>query len=158
MFYFIGVVVTLFGFWVAMSGELVPFLLGAGLVSAVAVALMGRRMAVVDAEGAPFSFGPGAVTYWPWLIREIAKSAWDVTKIIVDPRLPISPTLVRVKSGQRTVVGRVTYANSITLTPGTISIELAGDEILVHALTRTGAEDLQSGGMNRRVSQFEGST
>lgn len=154
---FVGVVVALFVFWLAMSGELVPLLVGAGVLSAVAAALMGRRMSVIDAEGAPFRFGLGALTYWPWLIREIAKSAWGVTKIIADPRLPISPTLVRVKTGQKTAVGRVVYANSITLTPGTISIELAGDEILVHALTHAGAEDLQSGGMDRRVLQFEGS-
>lgn len=157
MFYFVGMVVTLFGFWVAMSGELVPFLLGAGLMSALAVALMAARMDVLDAEGAPFRFGIGAATYWPWLVREIAKSAWGVTRIIIDPRLPISPTMVRVRTNQKTTVGQVTYANSITLTPGTISIELAGDEILVHALTRAGAEDLQSGAMDRRVSRFEGS-
>jgi len=85
------------------------------------------------------------------------KSAWDVTRIILNPRLPVSPTLVRVKTSQKTTVGVVTYANSITLTPGTISVDVGRGEILVHALTREGAAGLQSGEMDRRVTRFEGS-
>ncbi len=80
---------------------------------------------------------------------------WDVTKRILDPRLPISPCLIRVKTSQTSDVGRVIYANSITLTPGTISIALEDDEILVHALTREGAEGLAGGDMDRRAAAFE---
>ncbi|MDP1718034.1 MAG: Na+/H+ antiporter subunit E, partial [Burkholderiales bacterium] len=86
----------------------------------------------------------------------IVKSAWDVSKIILNPRLPISPTLIRVKTTQKTAVGVVTYANSITLTPGTISVDVKQGEILVHALTCEGAAGLQSGEMDRRVTRFEG--
>ncbi len=74
--------------------------------------------------------------YWVWLLKEIIKSAWDVSKIIVHPKLPISPTLVRFKPSQRTDVGLVIHANSITLTPGTITIEATSEEFLVHGLTR----------------------
>jgi multicomponent Na+:H+ antiporter subunit E len=93
--------------------------------------------------------------YWPWLVWEIVKSAWQVSRIIVHPRLPISPTLQRIKSSQRTDVGRTVFANSITLTPGTIAVEVGSDEILVHALTREGAQELAGGQMDRRVSEFE---
>ena len=79
-----------------------------------------------------------------------------MSRIIVDPALPISPTMVRVKTSQKTQVGQVTYANSITLTPGTISVAIAGDEILVHALTREGAQGVADGDMDRRVTAFEG--
>lgn len=157
MLYAISSVVILFGFWLLLSGFFTPFLMSAGVVSAVAVVAFGWRMKVVDQEGHPVHLGPRAVTYWPWLFKEIVKSALDVSRIILDPRLPISPTLVRVKPSQKTTVGVVTYANSITLTPGTVSVEVSGDEILVHALTREGAEGLASGEMDRRVSQFEGS-
>ena len=78
----------------------------------------------------------GRVTYFPWLIREIAKSAWAVTKIILHPSLPISPTMTVVRASQRTRVGVATYANSITLTPGTITVGVNGNELTVHALVR----------------------
>jgi multicomponent Na+:H+ antiporter subunit E len=64
--------------------------------------------------------------------------------------------VIRVKAGQRRDLGRVIYANSITLTPGTVSIDVEGDEILVHALTREAAEGLRSGVMDRKVCEFEG--
>jgi multicomponent Na+:H+ antiporter subunit E len=79
-----------------------------------------------------------------------------VARIVLDPRLPISPTLVRVKASQKSAVGVVTYANSITLTPGTVTVEIAQGEFVVHALTREGADSLQEGEMDRRVTRFEG--
>lgn len=148
--------VVLFLFWLVLSGHYTGFLIGAGIACAVAVALIGRRMGVVDDEGHPIHLSLRALTYWPWLLWEIVKAAWDVTKIVMHPRLPISPTLIRVKASQRSEVGIVTYANSITLTPGTISVEVTGDEILVHAITIAGAESLAAGDMDRRVTAFEG--
>jgi multicomponent Na+:H+ antiporter subunit E len=64
--------------------------------------------------------------------------------------------LIRVKTSQRRDAGRVIYANCITLTPGTVSIDVTGDEIVVHALTREAARDLASGEMDRRVTRYEG--
>lgn len=152
----ISLVVTLFVFWLLLSGHYTPFLLSVGLASSLVIVwLSARLMSVVDREGHPIHLSIGAFTYWPWLSWEIAKSAWDVTKRILDPKLPISPVLVRIKASQRTAVGRVTYGNSITLTPGTITLELEGDNLLVHALTRDSAESLRGGAMDRRVSRFE---
>lgn len=150
-------VLVLYIFWLLLSGYFEPFLLAAGLGSALAAVWLAHRMDVIDHEGHPIYLGWSALTYWPWLFKEIAKSAWDVTKIIVHPRLPVSPQIVRVKATQRTTVGRVTYANSITLTPGTVSLEVTGDTIVVHALTREGAAALAEGTMDRRVTRFEGS-
>jgi len=84
------------------------------------------------------------------------KSAWDVSRIILDPRLPISPTLVRFRPSQTTAVGLVTHANSITLTPGTITVEADADLFVVHALTRAGAAGVVSGDMDGRVRAVEG--
>ena len=146
---------SLFLFWLLLSGYFTPFLVSAGLGSAVAVVLISRRMRVIDAEGHPIQMLPRALPYTAWLIVEIVKSAWVVSKIILDPRLPISPTLVRFKPTQRTSVGLVTHANSITLTPGTITIEASRGGFLVHALTRDGAAGAANGDMDARVTACE---
>jgi multicomponent Na+:H+ antiporter subunit E len=113
-------------------------------------------MDVVDREGHPLHLAPRAMlTYWPWLIKEIVKSAWDVSRIIMHPRLPISPTLLSVKSTQKSDLGRTIFANSITLTPGTISVRVGRGEILVHALTAQTARGLSEGEMDRRVTELE---
>jgi multicomponent Na+:H+ antiporter subunit E len=147
--------VTLFLFWIVLSGYFTPFLLAAGAVSAVAVVAFARRLEVVDPEGHPVHFAGMALRYWPWLAKEIVKSAWEVTVIILHPRLPISPRLVRVRSTQATAVGRVVFANSITLTPGTVTVEAGRGEFLVHALTREGAASLAGGDMDARVTRNE---
>jgi multicomponent Na+:H+ antiporter subunit E len=147
---------VLFAFWLLLSGFFTAFLMLAGIGSSLAVVLFARRMDVVDHEGHPIDLAPRAlVVYWPWLVKEIVKSACTVARIILSPTLPISPTLVRVRATQRTDVGRTTFANSITLTPGTISVEVGEDEFLVHALTREGATELAAGEMDRRVTEFE---
>jgi multicomponent Na+:H+ antiporter subunit E len=147
---------VLFAFWLLLSGFFTAFLMVAGAVSALGVVLFGRRMDIADREGHPVHLAPRALlVYWPWLIKEIVKSAWQVSTIILHPSLPISPVLVRIPISQKTDVGRTVFANSITLTPGTISVEVGRDEILVHALTRSGARELAAGEMDRRVTKFE---
>jgi len=132
------------------------FLLSAGFGSSLAVLWFAHRMDLIDHESHPIHLGWRLFLYWPWLIKEVIKSAWEVTLIILHPRLPISPTLVRFRPSQKTAVGLVTHANSITLTPGTISMQVGPDEFLVHALTDAGARGLVGGEMDRRVTQFEG--
>ena len=149
-------VLILFAFWVVLSGIFTPFLLAAGLASAIAVTWFANRMTIVDQEGLPMRQMLPALRYFPWLINEIGKSALDVAKLIVHPRMPIEPTLVRFRPSQRTAVGLCTHANSITLTPGTISVEVGPDEFLVHALTSAAAEGVRSGDMDHRVKRFEG--
>jgi multicomponent Na+:H+ antiporter subunit E len=148
--------IVLFVFWLLLSGFFTAFLVTMGALSAVAIAWLGRRMDLIDHEGHPVHLTWRALEYMPWLVKEIVKSAWDVSRIIVDPRLPISPQLVRAKTSQKSPLGVVTYANSITLTPGTISVDVRPGEIVVHALTREGAAGLLEGEMDRRVTRFEG--
>lgn len=152
----VSTVVVLFCFWLLLSGIYTAFLVAAGLACALAVVVFAQRMDVIDHEGHPVHLAPRALLrYWPWLLKEIVKSAWEVSLIILQPRLPISPTLVRVKSTQKTDLGRTVFANSITLTPGTVSVEVGDGEILVHALTRSGADSLAAGDMDGRVTDFE---
>jgi multicomponent Na+:H+ antiporter subunit E len=148
---------TLYAFWLILSGIYTPFLLGAGLAAAIAVALLAQRMEVLDREGHPIHLAFAVVTYWPWLLKEILKSGWQVTRIILDPRLPVSPTFVRFRPSQKTTVGLATHANSITLTPGTITVDAEHDAFLVHALTREAAAGVVDSEMDRRVSRLDGS-
>jgi multicomponent Na+:H+ antiporter subunit E len=153
---FAALIIALFAFWLLLSGMYTPFLVLAGLGASIAVAALARRMGAVDPEGHPVHLTRGALLYWPWLAREIAVSGWRVTRIILDPRLPISPTLTRFKPAQASAVGLVTHANSITLTPGTITVEADEEGFVVHSLTRAGAEGLAGSEMDRRVVRLEG--
>jgi multicomponent Na+:H+ antiporter subunit E len=148
--------IVLYAFWLLLSGFFTPFLLAAGAGSALCVVLLARRMRIVDREGHPIQMIAAVVWYWPWLLKEIAKSAWDVSRIILDPRLPISPVLVRFKPTQKSQVGLATHANSITLTPGTITVEASQNEFLVHGLTRGSGAGVIDSEMDRRISKVEG--
>ncbi len=153
----ISIALVLYGLWLLLSGHYVLLLLGLGVVSVLLVVLIAIRMDVVDPEGHPVHLGlKAALWYWPWLVWEIIKANVAVTRQILNPRLPISPTVVRVKATQKSALGKVVYANSITLTPGTVSIDVDGPTISVHALTREAAEDLKRGEMDRRVTDFVG--
>jgi multicomponent Na+:H+ antiporter subunit E len=152
----VSLAVVLFLFWLALSGHYTPFLMAAGAASAILCAVVAARLRIADAEGHAVHLLGSALTYFPWLLWEIAKSGWAVTKIILHPRLPVSPTMTRVIASQRSTVGIATYANSITLTPGTITTGVKGNVLTVHALVRDGAADVEAGGMDARVSRFEG--
>jgi len=149
---------TLFGYWLLLSGHYTPFLVAAGAASSLAVVGFCLLKGITDEEGFPVEKLPRALAYWPWLGWQMVLSALKVTKLIIDPKLPISPTMVRVDALQRSAVGLTTYANSITLTPGTISVEVSerGNLIWVHAITRDGAEGFADDEMNRRVAWMDG--
>jgi multicomponent Na+:H+ antiporter subunit E len=150
---------TLLVFWLLLSGIYTAFLVAAGIGCAAAVVALAVRMRLIDVEGHPIRYGFWAVFwYWPWLVKEIVKSAWQVSAAILHPRLPISPRVVRFKPSQKSEVGLVIHANSITLTPGTMTIEAHADEFLVHALTEETAAGVGNGSeMDRRVARLEGS-
>ena len=143
---------VLFGVWLLLSGFFEPLLLGLGVLSCVIVVLIANRMDVIDHEGQPVQLGWRILTYWVWLAVEIVKANLDVARRILDPKLPIHPVLIRLKASQASELGQVIYANSITLTPGTVTMVVEDGEILVHAVAREMAEDLESGEMDRRVT------
>ena len=138
-----------------LSGHYDFWFIGLGFISSASAVFLARRMGIVDAEGLPLDLVPGLLRYAPWLFGTVIQANFDVARRILHPRLPITPTVIRVPAEQRTAPGRVSYANSITLTPGTISLEVSDAEIEVHALSVDAAEDLQSGEMGRRVVALE---
>lgn len=155
MLHSISLGLVLFGVWLLLSGFLKPLLLGLGAVSCLLVVLIAHRMDVIDREGLPIHLGWRIVPYWLWLVREIVKSNIDVAKRIVDPKMPIDPVVIRTKASQESELGHAIYANSITLTPGTVSLQVSEGAILVHAISQEMADDLEAGEMDRRVSNVE---
>ncbi len=112
-------------------------------------------MDVLDHEGHPIHLSTRFVGYWVWLIVEIVKANIDVAKRIWSPSLPISPAMFLLNAGQTGELGQVIYANSITLTPGTVTVRLDESQLLVHAIAAEMGEDLATGEMDRRVTRLE---
>lgn len=150
-----GVGIALFGTWLLWSGHLTFLFLGLGALSCVVVVLLSIRMGAVDDEGPQGKAAWRLARYAPWLAWHIVLANVDVARRILHPKLPIAPRLIRVRVQQRSALGRAIFANSITLTPGTVSVDLEGDHIVVHALTAEAARELQEGAMNRRVAGLE---
>ena len=147
----------LFGLWLLLSGHYDnPLLLTLGVISSIAVVFIAQRMDVIDHESVPLQLRFGFIGYLGWLAKEIILANVAVAKIIISPSLPLSPLLFRVKTSQKTDVGRVMHANSITLTPGTVSVEVEDGDIIVHAIAGNLASDMAKGGMDRRVTAVEG--
>ena len=147
----------LFGLWLLLSGHYDdPLLLTLGVISSIAVVFIAQRMDVIDHESVPLRLRFGFIGYLAWLAKEIILANVAVAKIIISPSLPLSPLLFRVKTSQKTDVGRVTHANSITLTPGTVSVEVEDGDIIVHAIAGKLASDMAKGEMDRRVTAVEG--
>lgn len=146
---------VLYGLWMLLSGYFQPLLLGLGAGSVLAVIWIAHRMDVIDHEGHPIHLTGRAFLYWPWLIVEIIKSNIDVAKVILRAKMPIHPSVIEIKATQETELGQVILANSITLTPGTVTIAIDRDIMSVHALTREAADGLLTGDMDRRVTAME---
>ena len=93
--------------------------------------------------------------YWCWLLKEIFVANIYVCRLILSPSMPISPTVIALRSSQSSDLARVIFANSITLTPGTVTIDVDGDITEVHALTIEAARSLLEGSMDGKVTALE---
>jgi multicomponent Na+:H+ antiporter subunit E len=143
--------------WLLNSGHYTPLIIGFGVASSLLVVFLSWRMGIVDREGMPVHLLPRATVYAPWLFKEIFTANVDVAKRVLTPFEPnISPRLFDTGVTQKTDLGRVIYANSITLTPGTVSIGVKGSYIAVHAIAEDVADGLQEGGMDKKVTWLEG--
>lgn len=146
---------VLTAFWLVLSGFFKPLLIAFGIFSIGLTVYFAHTMRTADDEGVPLERLVGLITYLPWLFWEIVKSSWSVAEIVLDPKLPISPTMTRIKGRQSSDVGLNVFANSITLTPGTITVMVDDKDLIVHALVRENADDLEAGDMNARVVRYE---
>lgn len=138
--------------WLLWSGLFKPLLLGLGAFSCLLTVYLTHRMGYFETDVFALRFGRRLAAYWVWLIKEIVKSSIDVARIAISPSLPISPQVVRIKASAEQPVDQVILANSITLTPGTLALDVHDGEITVHTLTEAGAAELRKGEMDRRVA------
>ena len=154
----VGLWVILFAVWLLLSGHYTPLLIGFGMGSCALTVYIAKRMDLADHEGVPIDWVFRFFLYLPWLLKEILVANINVARVILSPSLPISPIMVVFGSSQKTDLGRVLYANSITLTPGTITTGIDGDKLEIHALTWRDVDGREEDEMDRRVSAVEGMT
>lgn len=153
---FIILVVALAALWLSLSGYFdKPLLLAFGVGSVLFTAFLAWRARIIDNDSVPGGLFPGVIFYWLWLGGEIGKANMAVIRqaLAVEPKL--SPKLFLVPNPPKTSVGKATFANSITLTPGTVSVDLREDAILVHALTEDLADVAAITDMGERVRKIE---
>lgn len=143
--------------WLLWSGHYTPLLLLFGALSCALVLVLAARIGFFDVEAYALDLAPRLPRYWLWLLKEIVKANLTVARIVLSRRLPIAPTVVSVDASDLPPVGQTILANSITLTPGTLSMDVNRGVIEVHCLTAEGARELKDGEMARRVTKLAGS-
>ena len=147
----VSLTLTLFTLWVLLSGHFNPLLIALGVASSLVTVVLALRMEVIDHESHPMHLSRQLPRFWVFLSHEVILANLDVVRRILTPGKSYSPQLRQFPLPQQTELGQVIYANAITLTPGTVTVQLNTDSIRVHALSREAAEDLQSGRMAQAI-------
>lgn len=155
--YIISLTVILSAIWLLFSGHWThPILLPLGAVSVALTVYLAYRMGILDREGHPIHLLVPILRYLPWLMKEVVKANLVVARHIVLGRGSLSPRISRLEATQKTDLGRVFLANSITLTPGTVTVYVREQEVWFYALTEELEQGVQNGEMDRRVTRMEG--
>ena len=149
--------VVLMAGWLSMSGHYNGLLISLGVISVTFCVWLSHAINATDEEGLPTHIFARLPAYIIWLFGEIIKSNYATAKFILNDRS--DPEIFNATATQNTAAGIATYANSITLTPGTVTIDIneeaAKDQFLVHALHADFGEDVRSNDMDRRVTALE---
>lgn len=143
---------VLFAFWLLLSGFFKPLLLGLGVVSVVTVVALLYKMDKHDEQIQPLPLSLGFFAYVGWLLVQVFKSGIQVTKLVWTTGKTVEPTLATLSIKDKSVNTRVLYANSITLTPGTLCIDIDNENVTVHALQQKSIVQLNKGEMAKRVA------
>ena len=140
---------ALFGVWLILSGRYDVSHVVLGFIVSCGVAWLNTGH-----PHSPFHNFPWGrmFLYIPWLLLRIVESSWHLTKLILNPSLPIEPKLITYRSHLRHQGAIVLLGNSITLTPGTITVEVNGNQLLVHTITEACGQDLTSGRMEHKIA------
>ncbi len=144
----------LFCLWLLMSGYYSNLLISLGIISCAFCVYVAKRGKLIDDEGLPLFFMPRLLNYLIWLFKEILISNLATAKVIINGK--IEPETFTVKASQITDVAKVTYANSITLTPGTVTTKMHKDVFEVHALNADFGNDIRTNEMDSKVTWLEG--
>ena len=143
-------------FWLLLSGFIQPLLLSFGVISVAIVLLVIKRMDVIDEQPRTIGSPLAALIYIPWLIYQIFLSSIQVTRLIWTGKTEVSPSIAKLPVSSVPENKKVLYANSITLTPGTLSVDLDEEEVTVHALESSSIDELKQGGMSDKIAKTWG--
>ncbi|MDX1452317.1 MAG: Na+/H+ antiporter subunit E [Oleiphilaceae bacterium] len=146
--------ILLSAFWLLLSGYIQPLLLSFGVISVALVVYVLKRMDTVDQEPKRMSSGSRMMRYLVWLLGQIMSSSIHVTKLVWGSKAELSPTLERIPAHNIPASKRALYANSITLTPGTLSVDLENDHVTVHALQKSSIDEIKEGEMERKITSI----
>lgn len=154
--YTVSLTLVLVALWLLLSGMWThPIILPLGVVSVALTVWLSHRLGIVDKEGDPLHLVLPSLRYWPWLMVQIVRANLQIARrILLDPS-DLSPQLARVKSTQRSDLGISIFANSITLTPGTVTIQVRPNSIFYYAISEDLVRELDEGEMDRRVTRLE---
>lgn len=144
----------LFSLWLLMSGHYNVLIVSLGIISCAFCVYVAKRGKLIDDEGLPIFFMPRLLNYLIWLFKEILKSNLSTAKVIINGK--VEPETFIVKTSQVTDVAKVTYANSITLTPGTVTTKIQKGVFEVHALNSDFGNDVRTNEMDKKVTWLEG--
>ncbi len=152
-------VILLMAIWLILSGHYDFLHIFYGVVSVAAVVWLNLRLdplplANCEPCGTTRINVPRLVIYLVWLLWQIIKSGFYVAYLVLHPKMPIQPALVRFDCILPNVLAKVILGNSITLTPGTLTTDIREDRFIVHSLTRSTGDDVLSGDMNGRVARL----
>lgn len=156
MTYLPGLVLALAAFWFALSGQTSPFFLGLAGASILLTLWLVARLRIMGRDASPYHRLPQMLLYVPWLIVQVVKANIAVIARVLGPRHAVDPAVVYLKTSARSDLGRAVFANSITLTPGTVTIDVRGDKLMVHALVREKASAASFEPMDRRAAAAAG--
>lgn len=165
MKYYVILCLVLFAFWLLLSGKFEPKFLFYGVATSVVSAYVCMPLLLIpskDGKKKFYAFGVSLgkfALYWIWLMREVVNANLDVERAVVRPEMEINPMMVSFKMPYENPMAHATLANSITLTPGTITVDVSEDGVyLIHALTDGAREGLLSGGMQQKIAELFGET
>ena len=154
---FLITTIVMFAFWILLSGEFTFILITSGVVASLITAYLSHDIFVGKADlktetGRVFKF----IVYIPWLLWEIILANVEIAYLVLNPKPLVDPQIVRFKNDLKTDLGIVTLAHSITLTPGTVTVDANREEFVIHAIWQKSAEGIISGEMQRKVKKIEG--
>jgi len=137
--------------WWVLSGYTKPLLISLGIVSVLFTAFIAHRMEVVDHESHPLHLSTKLIRYWVYLLGQVFLANVQMVRIILSPKPDIDPRVLRVRITQTSELGKAVLGNSVTLTPGTVTLEFKDNTMEVHALNETAAQDVEQGTFDQRV-------
>ncbi len=150
----LGLLLVLLIAWLLWSGLYKPLLIGLGLCSCLLSLWLAKRTGFFR-HVLPVRSLPRLPALWWWLLGEVVKSSLDVARVVLSPSLPIQPEVVQLTTGEKSAAGKVIIGNAITLSPGTVTIDVHEDRLLVHCLTANSAAGLRSAEVERRIARLE---